>query len=51
MTAEDFWKSWLAFWFVSGPILLGVMGLAFSQYLTHRHLDAIKEALKNSRYI
>ena len=52
MTAEEFWKSWLAFWMVAGgPLLLGFAGLAFSLYLTHRHLDAIKEALKNSRYI
>ena len=52
MTAEEFWKSWLAFWIVAGgPLLLGFAGLAFSLYLTHRHLDAIKEALKNSRYI
>ena len=52
MTTEEFWKSWLAFWMVAGgPLLLGFAGLAFSLYLTHRHLDAIKEALKNSRYI
>ena len=51
MTAEEFWKSWLAFWFLAGPGLLAAAGLAFSLYLTHRHLDAIKEALKNSRYI
>jgi hypothetical protein len=52
MTTEEFWKSWLAFWIVAGgPLLLGFTGLAFSLYLTHRHLDAIKEALKNSRYI
>ena len=52
MTTEEFWKSWLAFWIVAGgPLLLGFAGLAFSLYLTHRHLDAIKEALKNSRYI
>ncbi|PHN23545.1 hypothetical protein [Pseudomonas sp. ICMP 460] len=51
MTTEEFWRSWLAFFIVSGPILLGFIGLAFSLYLTHRHLDAIKEALKNSRYI
>ena len=52
MTTEEFWRSWLAFWIVAGgPGLLTVAGLAFSLYLTHRHLDAIKEALKNSRYI
>lgn len=52
MTHEEFWKSWLAFWIVSGgPILLAAVGLAFSLYLSRCHLDAIKEALKNSRYI
>ncbi len=44
--------SWLAFWIVAGgPCLLAATGLAYSLYLSHRHLDAIKEALKNSRYI
>ena len=37
--------------FIGTPALLSAAGLAFSLYLTHRHLDAIKEALKNSRYI
>lgn len=32
-------------------MLLAVLTLAYSLYLTHRHLAAIKEALKNSRYI
>lgn len=49
MTTEEFWKSWLAFWIVAGgPLLLGFTGLAFSLYLTHRHLDTIKEALKTA---
>ncbi len=52
MMTEEFWKSWLAFWIVAGgPGLLAVAGIAYSLYLSHRHLDAIKEALKNSRYI
>lgn len=51
MTAEEFWKSWLAFWLLAGPGLLGFVSIAYSQYLSHCHLDAIKEALKNSRYI
>lgn len=52
MMTEEFWKSWLAFWIVGGaPGLLSVAGIAYSLYLSHRHLDAIKEALKNSRYI
>ena len=51
MTAEEFWKSWLAFWLLAGPGLLGFVSIAYSQYLSRRHLDAMKEALKNSRYI
>jgi hypothetical protein len=34
-----------------GPILLAFMSIAFSLYLSRRHLDAMLEALKNSRYI
>lgn len=51
MTSIDDWPLWIAIFVSGGPILLGFIGLAFSLYLTHRHLDAIKEALKNSRYI
>lgn len=52
MTSDEFWKSWLAFWIVAGgPGLLALVGLSFSLYLTRRHLDAMKEALKNSRYV
>ena len=52
MMIEEFWKSWLAFWIVGGiPGLLAVASTAYSLYLSRCHLDAIKEALKNSRYI
>lgn len=51
MISEAFWTSWLFFWLLAGPFLLGIVGMAYSLYLSHRHLDAIKEALKNSRYI
>ncbi|KJH80289.1 hypothetical protein UG46_27170 [Pseudomonas fluorescens] len=51
MIAPEFWKSWLAFWIMVGPALLTVIGFVFSLYLSHRHLDAMMEALKNSRYI
>jgi hypothetical protein len=46
----DTWPPWLAIIFVGGPLLLGVAGIAYSLYLG-RHLDAMMEALKNSRYI
>ncbi|WP_426211912.1 hypothetical protein [Pseudomonas sp. TWR2-1-1] len=51
MTSIDTWSPWIVIFFIGTPALLSAAGLAFSLYLTHRHLDAIKEALKNSRYI
>jgi len=51
MTSIDTWPPLIAVIVAGGWSLLAVAGLAFSLYLTHRHLDAIKEALKNSRYI
>lgn len=51
MTTTEFWNSWLVIWILAGPFLLGILSMAYSLYLSHRHLDAIKEALKNSRYI
>ena len=51
MTSIDTWSPWIVIFFIGTPGLLAVAGLAFSLYLTHRHLDAIKEELKNSRYI
>lgn len=50
MMWEGFWTSWLAFWIVSGPILLAFFGIAYSLYLG-RYLDEMMEALKNSRFI
>jgi hypothetical protein len=51
MTAEEFWKSWLAFWLLAGPILLAFISIVFNLYLSRRHLDAMMEAMKNSRYM
>jgi hypothetical protein len=34
-----------------GPILLCLVSLTFSLYLSRRHLDAMLEALKGSRYL
>jgi hypothetical protein len=48
---EDFWSSWFAFALLAGPILLAFMSIAFSLYLSRRYLDAMLEALKNSRHI
>ena len=51
MTNIDTWPPWVAIIFAGGPILLAAAGLAFSLYLTHCHQEAMKEALKNSRYM
>ena len=48
---EDFWSSWFAFALLAGPILLAFMSIAFSLYLSRRHLDAMLEALKGSHYL
>lgn len=45
------WPVWGLLILNGGPILLSFVGAAFGLYLSRRHLDAIKEALKNSRYI
>lgn len=51
MIGEETRTSWLVFWLLAGPILLGAVHIVFSLYLSRRHLDAMLEALKNSRYI
>lgn len=51
MTSIDTWTPWIAMLFLGGPILLAALTVAYSLYCSHRYLDAIKEALKNSRYI
>ncbi|MCK6189632.1 hypothetical protein [Pseudomonas sp. EYE_354] len=51
MTNIDSWNPWVAIGFLSTPFLLAVTAIAYSVYLSRCQLDAIKEALKNSRYI
>ena len=51
MIEGEFWKSWLAFWFMTGPTLLGFSSFLFCLYLSRRHLNAMMQALNNSRYI
>lgn len=51
MTNVDAWPLWVAIFFLGVPILLSAAGTAYSLYLSRYHLDAIKEALKNSRFI
>ncbi|WP_223549825.1 hypothetical protein [Pseudomonas sp. A-B-19] len=51
MTSIDTWSPWIAITVAGGPILVGVVNIAYCFYLSRRHLDAMMEALKNSRHI
>lgn len=51
MIHDDFWKSWWAFAFVVGPFPVGLLSLVVCFYISNRHLDAMLDALKNSRHI
>ncbi|WP_339544401.1 hypothetical protein [Pseudomonas sp. RA_35y_Pfl2_P32] len=51
MTSIDTWSPWIAIIVTGGWGLLAAAGLALSLYLSRFRLDAIKEALKNSRYV
>lgn len=51
MTNIDSWPIWAAIFFSGGPILLGGSGIVYSLYLRRYHLEDIKRALVNSRYI
>jgi hypothetical protein len=51
MTSIDSWPTWIALIVAGGPTLLAIVGLSYSLYMTRCHLEAIKVALKNSRYI
>ncbi|WLH69820.1 hypothetical protein [Pseudomonas sp. FP2309] len=51
MTSIDTWSPWVAIFFLGAPALLSAVGLAYSLYLSHRYIEEIKDALKNSRYI
>ena len=51
MTSIDTWHPWVAIFVAGGWGLLVVAGVVHSLCLSHRHMEDIKEALKNSRYI
>ncbi|MGY1877884.1 hypothetical protein [Pseudomonas reactans] len=51
MTSIDTWSPWVAIIALGGWSLLALVNIAYSLYLSRRHLEALKEALKNSRYI
>lgn len=51
MTSIDTWPPWIAIIVTGGPIFLAVAGVTFSFYLSRRHLESMREALRNSRFI
>jgi len=51
MTSIDNWAPWIAIIFAGGPIVLGMMSISFCLYLSRRHLDAMMDALANSRFM
>lgn len=51
MTSIDCWSPWVAIIVTGGPILLACVSIVFNLYLSRRHLDAMMEAMKNSRYM
>jgi hypothetical protein len=51
MTSIDTWSPWVSIFVAGGWIILAFASAAYSLYLSRCHLDSIKEALKNSRYI
>ena len=51
MTSIDTWSPWIALIVAGGPILVGIVNIAYGLYLSHRYLDAMMESLKNSRFI
>ncbi|MBP1124990.1 MULTISPECIES: hypothetical protein [Pseudomonas] len=51
MTSIDTWPPWIAIIVTGGPVFLAVAGVTFSFYLSRRHLESMKEALRNSRFI
>lgn len=51
MTSIDTWSPWVSISVAGGWMILAFAGTAYSLYLSRCHLEGIKEALKNSRYI
>ncbi|OLF55981.1 hypothetical protein [Pseudomonas chlororaphis] len=50
MMAKSFWYSWLGFVLAASPLLLGVINLSFSYYLSRRYLREMLEALQRSQH-
>ncbi len=45
------WSPWAVILFIGIPFLLIIISFVLSLYMANRHLDAMIDALKNSRYI
>ncbi|MGJ7516349.1 hypothetical protein ACSFE6_18725 [Pseudomonas baetica] len=51
MMVEYFGSHWLAILFLGSPFVMAIFSLGFAFYLSRRYLDAMIEALPNSRYL
>ncbi len=51
MTTQDDWFIWAKIFLTGGPLFTGFLGIIYSLYIKHKHLDEIIKALQNSRYI
>jgi hypothetical protein len=47
----DTWPPWIAITVAGVPFLLSLVCSIYNLYLIHNHLDAMMDALKNSRFI
>ncbi|MCX2898765.1 hypothetical protein [Pseudomonas mandelii] len=47
----DQWSPWIAVVVIAGPYFLVIVSIGFSFYISQRHLDAMLEALPNSRHV
>lgn len=50
MTDHPFWKTWWAVIFSGGPILMAIIAIIHTLYIT-RHLTALLKAMENSKVI
>lgn len=47
----DSWNRWAVISFTGGPMILGIVNIAYTYYLRRCHLDDMLKALENSRYV
>jgi hypothetical protein len=50
MITDEFWRSWPGLAFLLGPFAIICIGIIYNLHLIYRHLDAMLEALNNSRH-